>query len=296
MATVFGMIWDVMVYLICSIVMVGVGVATTYSWKNPRAMKATKEAKTLFQCDVNRLRDESELSKEETKQFSDFFEERAWRDRRYQDIVKTGDSTGIGIVFTITMNAIVLVLLLAGVHEMLEVSVLRFFSTIVLTVFVTLQALYAAEYCLHHMQERQIQESVFDKKGKEALAVDFKNLFTEEEWAWAVRFAKKRSMSSFEEHQEALRLSTFTKTGLYFLQWLERKKEWETFVSERQGVADWFDGDLTNPTPILNVTLMGEELALYEMRKGFEQDMAQRLRVAPYVQQRGENLYADFSF
>lgn len=292
MTAVFEMIWDVMVYLIGSIVMVGVGVATTYSWKNPRAMKAIKEAKTLFQYDVSRLRDESELSKEETERFLGFFEERAWHAPRYQDVVKTGDSTGIGIVATLMVNAIVMVMLLGGVHEMFEVSVLRFFSTIVLTVFVMLQVLYAAEHCLHHAQERRVKESVLDKKRKETLAVDFKNLFTEEEWAWAVRFAKKRSMPSFEEQQDALRLSTFTKTGWYFLQWLEMKKEWDTFVSDQQGVAEWFDGDLTNPTPMLNVTLMGEELALYEMRKGFEQEMAQRLRVAPYVQKRGENLYA----
>ena len=63
-------------------------------------------------------------------------------------------------------------------------------------------------------------------------------------------------------------------------------------MSERQTTAEWFDKDLTIPTPPLSVALTEEELSLYEARKGFEREMEQHLRMAPYVYKRGDNIYA----
>lgn len=283
--------WLLQVFVVAmgSVVLLALGPVSSRLWKGRRRMRAQEKAEALFVKDLGRIRADETLSDGEKSTYIAAFERRGFQSPRYQRIIEKEASSELGLF--ISFLSLVFIGIVSGpFSQELGISFSELFALGVVSVVVILQVLHVVEWCMHRYTKKWEEERERHLEG--ISTVDFRYLFSENEWEWAVRFAKRRGIASFEEERQSLVAPTFTKTGADLLDWVQVKEKWEAFVSERQTTAEWFDKDLTIPTPPLSVALTEEELSLYEARKGFEREMEQHLRMAPYVYKRGDNIYA----
>ena len=272
-----------------AVVLLALGPVSSRLWKGRRRVRAQEKAEALFAKDLGRIRADETLSDLEKSAYITAFERSGFQSPRYQHIIQKEASSELGLF--ISFLALVYIGLVSGqFNQDLGISYSALFIRGVVSVVVMLQVLHAVEWCMHRYVKKEEEER--EHRLEHISTVDFRYLFSENEWEWAVRFAKRRGIASFEEERQSLVAPTFTKTGADLLHWVQIKEKWEAFVSERQPTAEWFDKDLTIPTPLLNVELTEEESSLYEARKGFEREMERHLRMAPYVYKRGDNIYA----
>lgn len=123
--------------------------------------------------------------------------------------------------------------------------------------------------------------------------IAFEELLSSEEWRWAVRFADARGMVSLDSNKPSIYPPYFTRSGAYFLQFVDLKAQWEAFLGLRgENLPSWFDRDLTKPTPSMLSEMSEEDCLLYEMRKTFEEEVERRLNMVELVNASGKGIDA----
>lgn len=123
--------------------------------------------------------------------------------------------------------------------------------------------------------------------------IAFEELLSSEEWRWAVRFADARGMVSLDSNKPGIYPPYFTRSGAYFLQFVDLKAQWEAFLGlSGENLPSWFDRDLTKPTPSMLSEMTEEDCLLYEMRKTFEEEVERRLNMVELVNASGKGIDA----